>query len=54
MVSETGTKPGRGRPLNEVKYKTKISKATDIMGRMLPEAAQAQQTIADALRKAFE
>ena len=24
------------------------------MGRMLPEAAQAQQAIADALRKAFE
>jgi acetyl esterase/lipase len=24
------------------------------MGRMLPEAAQAQQAIADALRRAFE
>lgn len=41
-----GPQPGSGRPPNEVKYKTKISKATDIMGRMLPEAAQATTDLA--------
>lgn len=38
--------PPGGRPPNEVKYKAKISKATDIMGRMLPEAAQATVDLA--------
>lgn len=41
-----GARPRAGRPPNEVKYKTKISKATDIMGRMLPEAAQATVDLA--------
>jgi hypothetical protein len=38
--------PAGGRPPNEVKYKAKISKATDIMGRMLPEAAAATVDLA--------
>lgn len=36
-----GARPGAGQPPNAVKYKAKIAKATDIMGRMLPEAAAA-------------
>lgn len=35
-----------GRPPNEVKYKGRIAKATDIMGRMLPEAAEATVDLA--------
>jgi hypothetical protein len=38
--------PVGGRPRNEVKYKGKIAKATDIMGRMLPEAAAATTDLA--------
>lgn len=38
--------PAGGRPPNEVKYRTKIAKATDIMGRMLPEAAEATVDLA--------
>lgn len=41
-----GVRPGSGRPPNEVKYKAKIAKATDIMGRMLPEAAAAVTDLA--------
>lgn len=41
-----GARPGAGQPRNEVKYKAKIAKATDIMGRMLPEAAAATTDLA--------
>lgn len=41
-----GARPGAGQPPNVVKYKAKIAKATDIMGRMLPEAATATVDLA--------
>lgn len=41
-----GKRPGSGQPPNAVKYKAKIAKATDIMGRMLPEAATATVDLA--------
>lgn len=41
-----GKRPGAGQPPKEIKYKTKIAKATDIMGRLLPEAAQAVTDLA--------
>lgn len=41
-----GARPGAGQPPNAVKYKAKIAKATDIMGRMLPEAAAAVTDLA--------
>lgn len=41
-----GARPGTGPKPNAVKYKTRIAKATDIMGRMLPEAAQATTDLA--------
>ncbi len=54
MAGVQGKSGGRrenqpGRPPNAVKYKAKISRATDIMGRMLPEAAQATVDLAIGL-----
>lgn len=41
-----GARPNPGPKPNAVKYKAKIAKATDIMGRMLPEAAAAVTDLA--------
>lgn len=41
-----GTRPGAGRPPNAIKYQRQIAKATDVMGRMLPAAAQATVDLA--------
>jgi len=46
MAGKGGVRPGAGRKPNAVTYKREIAKATDIMGRMLPEAAQATNDLA--------
>lgn len=46
MVGKGGARPNSGPKPNEVKYKRQIAKATDIFGRMLPEAAEATKDLA--------
>lgn len=46
MAGKGGVRPGAGRKPNAVTYKREIAKATDILGRMLPEAAEATKDLA--------
>lgn len=49
MVGTGGARPGAGRKPNAEKYKRQIAKATDTMGRMLPEAAAATVDLATGI-----